>query len=156
MNRDPISYMRKAAISLIPISVAVISLTACTSTESPPVDDTSPSHQSQSEPLGTLAGSEWGYGDGSDRFVGFQQDGRLQGSGGCNRFFGQYSREGEAIQIGPLASTKKMCAPDIMSGEQSLMQALSRASRIDVTHLSLILYSDNGTTLVTLQRRDWD
>ena len=141
-----------AAFSVISMSAALLGLSACTSTKSDPMDDAT-----QSSPqLGTLAGSEWGYGDGSDRFVGFRADGRLQGSGGCNSFFGQYSRSGDTIQIGPLASTKKMCGPDIMQGEQSLMQALSSASRIDVTHLSLILYSDNGTTLVTLQRRDWD
>ena len=156
MSRHRKSYMRKAVISLIPISVAMISLSACTLTESAPVDNSSPSQDNPSPQLGTLAGSEWGFGDESERFVGFRADGRLQGSGGCNSFFGQYSRSGDTIQIGPLASTKKMCAPDIMKGEQALMQALSSSSRIDVTHLSLILYSDNGTTLVTLQRRDWD
>ena len=34
--------------------------------------------------------------------------------GGCNRFFGHYTYDGSAIKIGPLASTRMACAPEVM------------------------------------------
>lgn len=106
--------------------------------------------------INELAGSEWGFGDGSDRFVKFDGDGRAIGSGGCNNFFGAYTLENDTIEIGPLAGTRKMCPAEIMSAEQELMGALQEARRYSATHTVLILRGDDGKTLLTLQRRDWD
>lgn len=103
-----------------------------------------------------LAGSEWGFEGQSDRFVKFENEGRVIGSGGCNNFFGDYQAANGAITIGPIAGTKKMCPPDIMKAEDSLVGGLQMARRFEATHTVLILRDDNGTTLLTLQRRDWD
>jgi heat shock protein HslJ len=61
-----------------------------------------------------LAGSEWrptrlGAADlpaASGIFLRFEDDGRLAGSGGCNRFFGSYKLDGDKIEIGSLGATR--------------------------------------------------
>jgi putative lipoprotein len=61
-----------------------------------------------------LAGSEWrpiaigtAAWTGGEAFVRFEGEGRLAGHGGCNGFFGSYRLDGDGIEIGPLASTRK-------------------------------------------------
>ena len=55
----------------------------------------------------------------------FSTDGRLAGSGGCNRYSGSYTVSGAEISIStPLASTMMMCAEDIMTQESAYLQAL--------------------------------
>lgn len=110
-------------------------------------------------PLYDLAGSEWGFKGGSDkapeRFVQFRAKGELSGSGGCNNFFGTYDLNGTALKIGPLASTKKMCAGG-MEDERAFLGALQSARRIEATHMALNIFGENGELLLGLQRRDWD
>lgn len=103
-----------------------------------------------------LAGSEWGAPDLGDAFVQFQSQGKVIGHGGCNRFFGQYTQNGNAVKIGPLASTKMMCPPPQMETQARLTGALQSAVRVNATHTVLILEGKDGTPLLELQRRDWD
>ena len=96
------------AFPLIPLVIAGIGLglAACAKVASTPKVD---------RPLYDLAGSEWGFEGGSERFVQFRAKGELSGSGGCNNFFGTYDLNGTTLTIGPLASTKKMCASGILA-----------------------------------------
>lgn len=103
-----------------------------------------------------LAGSEWGLEDAPNAFVQFGAEGKLTGHGNCNRFFGSYSQDGQALSIGPIGATKMMCPPEIMQVERRLLGALDAARSIEATHLVLILKDADGTELLTLQRRDWD
>ena len=107
-------------------------------------------------PLASLAGSEWGP-EGRetlDQFVAFKSDGEVIGHGGCNRFFGSYDQDGDVLKFGPLASTKMAC-PNL-GEEQAFMSALQSARQIEATHLRLVLKGENGETILTLRRRDWD
>ena len=69
-------------------------------------------------------------------------DGRASGSGGCNSWSADYdldSREG--LRFGPIASTKKACAPVPMEQEARFFDLLSRVrgySRYGDGSLSLI------------------
>lgn len=103
-----------------------------------------------------LAGSEWSPGEGSKAFVAFKSEGKVIGSGGCNNFNGNYTQDGATVQIGPLATTRKMCPPDIMNMEITLLTALSKARTIETTHLNLTLMDENGIQIMNLQRTDWD
>lgn len=111
--------------------------------------------QAQS-PLSVLAGSEWGPegANADDQFVAFKTGGEVIGHGGCNRFFGTYNQEGDALTFGPLASTKMAC-PNLQQ-EQAFLSALQSARQIEATHMQLILKGENGQPLLTLRRRDWD
>jgi len=60
----------------------------------------------------------------------FGVDGRLAGSGGCNRYSGEYALEGDRLAIGPLASTRKACLEPEGVGEQeaAYLAALARVT----------------------------
>jgi heat shock protein HslJ len=104
----------------------------------------------------SLAGSEWGFGDGDKRFIQFGADGRVSGNAGCNRFGGNYSEDGGKLSFGPLAMTRMMCPPPDMERERAFTEILANSSRFEATHLKLTLYSASGKALATLQRRDFD
>jgi heat shock protein HslJ len=60
----------------------------------------------------------------------FGTDGRVAGSGGCNRFSGGYTLEGDGLTIGPVASTRMACSePEgIDQQERAYFAALARVS----------------------------
>ena len=111
-------------------------------------------------PLATLAGTEWGFAktaeDTPERFVAFKTGGEVIGTGGCNRFFGNFYQDGRALTFGPLASTKKLCPPPVMAAERELLDLLGKVRAADATHLELTLYGADDAVLAVLQRRDWD
>lgn len=139
------------AFPIIPIAAILVGvgLTACAKAASAPKPGAT---------LYELAGSEWSPRNSTNsntgQFVQFKSGGELIGSGGCNNFFGNYDLNGTQLKIGPLASTKKAC-PNLRE-EQAFLKALQDSRRIEATHLSLMLFDEAGTKILTLQRRDWD
>jgi len=81
-------------------------------------------------------------------FVNFGDDGKLEGYGGCNRFFGAYKLASDRIRIGSMGSTMMECRPPIMEREKGLLHALERASRVARHGADLVLYDDAGVRLV--------
>lgn len=66
--------------------------------------------------------------------------GRVAGSGGCNRYFGGYTRAGQTLTIGPVGSTKMMCPDDgVMERESRFFQALAAAQRFEIRDDRLVL-----------------
>ena len=106
-----------------------------------------------------LAGSEWrpSFISAADLPAGikmqveFQPDGRITGSGGCNRFFGGYTVSGNHIKIGPLASTRKGC-PDLLRAETALFARLQAASIFEQTDTTLTLFDEAGAKLAQFVR----
>ena len=60
----------------------------------------------------------------------FDDERRVAGSGGCNRFMATYEVEGGAIRVGPVAGTRMLCTePEGVSEQEgSYFAALERAS----------------------------
>lgn len=81
-------------------------------------------------------------------------DGRVSGSGGCNRIFGSVRLDGQAIAFGQMGSTKMACPGAVMMQEQKFLAALAQARRwrIDAPRRKLILSDEAGTVLVVLAR----
>jgi putative lipoprotein len=82
------------------------------------------------------------------------RDGRLTGSGSCNRFNASYTDEDGRLTIGMAAATRKACEATLMEQEQRFFQALSRVSaqRVrDGTRLELL--ADDRTTVVISAHR---
>ena len=106
-----------------------------------------------------LAGSEWRPSfmsatelpAGIKMQVEFQPDGRITGSGGCNRFFGGYTISGNHIKIGPLASTRKGC-PGLIKVEATFFATLQAASSFAQTDTTLILFDASGGRLAQFVR----
>jgi heat shock protein HslJ len=94
-----------------------------------------------------LTGGEWvvesvgGVSASGDRRarIAIAADGRVTGSGGCNRLMGRADINGETIRFGTLATTRMACAPAIMERERKLLDALAttRTYRIADTMLTL-------------------
>ena len=103
-----------------------------------------------------LAGSEWGLGDGDDRFVQFGADGKVSGHAGCNRFFTSYEQNGSKLKIAGIAATRKLCGDAAMKQEREWLDLLKRVRAIEMTHLKLVLYGAKRTRLAVLKRRDFD
>ena len=67
-------------------------------------------------------------------------NGRVSGSGGCNRFNGSYSTKGNQLKIGPLASTFKACEEPVMEQETRFLSALQATQRYEVNSDGLQIY----------------
>jgi heat shock protein HslJ len=104
-----------------------------------------------------LAGTEWGFaGETSEaaRFVQFRSNGKVSGFSGCNRFIGNYTQNGDALTIGPIATTRMTCRPSAMKREQRFLAMLANVRLAEGSYLKLILKKDDGEALAELVRRD--
>jgi len=72
---------------------------------------------------------------------------RITGFAGCNRFFGNYQREGEHLEIGPLGSTRMSCG-GIDQFEHAFLENLQQASKWTIQNDSLILSRENQSLLI--------
>jgi heat shock protein HslJ len=91
-----------------------------------------------------LAGTQWevtAYNNGKQAVVSLSRGSRITlaftadgvtGSSGCNRFSGPYSIDGEGVKIGPLRTTRMMCAEpaDVMAQERAFLAALQGAGTV--------------------------
>jgi putative lipoprotein len=55
---------------------------------------------------------------------------RVSGQAGCNSFNGAFVETGPKVTIGPLATTRKLCAPALMDMEAKLLAALQAATTV--------------------------
>ena len=69
------------------------------------------------------------------------EDTQVAGSGGCNRFTGNYEMSGDSLSFGPLASTTMAC-PRSMDQETVFQQALGATTNFDLYGNVLELWSD--------------
>lgn len=70
-------------------------------------------------------------------------NGRVSGSGGCNRFNGSYTTQGKQIKMGPLATTFKACEQGTMEQESRFLTAMQQATRYSVNQDGLQIYYKN-------------
>lgn len=78
-------------------------------------------------------------------------DGRVSGSGGCNRFMSQAKIDGEKLTFGLAASTKMACPPAAMDQEARFLKLLEEVKswRVDAATQKLFLLDDKGAPLLT-------
>lgn len=91
------------------------------------------------EPPPQLAGVDWkvtGFNNDRHAVVGVMgesrltlafKDGQVSGSAGCNMFHGTYATEGNQVQLGPLATTRRACDEPLMTQEREFLAALASA-----------------------------
>ena len=77
----------------------------------------------------------------------------MTGSAGCNDYFAAYKTEGDNISIGPIGSTRKICAePEgIMEQEQQYLAALETAATYSLRGDTLDLRTAEGARAVAFQ-----
>ena len=101
------------------------------------------------------AGSEATVLTDSPIFIDFTSDGKISGSGGCNRYFGGWGiLEGtkDTIRIWRTGSTKMACPGPIMTQEHRFLEELSRVSRYATEGKELRLYYDEGRGVLRFSR----
>ena len=101
------------------------------------------------------AGSEATVLTASPIFIDFTSDGKISGSGGCNRYFGGWGiLEGtkDTIRIWRTGSTKMACPGPIMTQEHRFLEELSRVSRYTTEGKELRLYYDEGRGVLRFSR----
>lgn len=74
-------------------------------------------------------------------------EGRASGFSGCNRFTGSYTRDGDAISIGPLAGTMMACPEPRMAAEKAFLDALSGKHGVAIAGDRLTLTPASGSPL---------
>ena len=89
----------------------------------------------------------------------FEDEAKVSGDGGCNRFFGPVKfdmpigKEGR-VEIGPLGATRKACGDMIDDQETRFLAALGRAQRFAIEGDSLMLTGPDGALIARLLRLD--
>src|SRR5690242_17163002 len=58
-------------------------------------------------------------------------DGRAVGRAACNNYTTKYTRDGDSFSFGPMISTKMACNAELMSLEQSYLDALAATTRVE-------------------------
>lgn len=74
--------------------------------------------------------------------------GTVAGSTGCNRYSASYTLDGDAVELGPIASTKMACRPPADAVEREYVAALERVAgwRLEDGQL-VLLDADDGELL---------
>lgn len=83
----------------------------------------------------------------------FGADGRVAGSGGCNRWFGGYAGTGAALTIGDIGATRMACPPALMMQEQRFFEALSRVAGFAIDDTGALRLTDAAGGVLILARR---
>lgn len=84
----------------------------------------------------------------------FGTDGRVGGSGGCNRFTAAYRNDGPRVRIEPVAATRMACAtPGVMDQERAYFKALESVATARFEADRLELRAADGALAVSLVRQ---
>jgi heat shock protein HslJ len=103
-----------------------------------------------------------GYNDGESAVVSplsgttltatFTEDGKVSGSAGCNQYNGSYTLDGDAIAVGPLATTMMACPEPVMAQEQAYLAALESAAKVSVESGRPVLRTAEDAMAVTFAK----
>lgn len=84
----------------------------------------------------------------------FGADGRVFGSTSCNRFNGEYTLDGNAISLGPLAVTKMACEAGLMEQEHRFLEVLNGLNRVSLdSDGRLVMEASKDLTMVAERNR---
>jgi putative lipoprotein len=106
-------------------------------------------------PAAPLAGGEWiveeingaGVIDDARPSLAFGEDGRVSGSGSCNRYGANYAVKGDRLKISATAATLMGCAEPVMIQERTLFALLEKnlAWRVDGDGALVLQSADGGS-----------
>lgn len=78
----------------------------------------------------------------------FTAEGMVSGSGGCNRFNGEFTEDGDVLTIGVVGTTMMACEPLVSDQEDAFLTALGDAKRFTVDGDKLSLSDEEGADLL--------
>lgn len=80
----------------------------------------------------------------------FDTEGRVYGFGGCNRFTGGFTLDGENLSFTPLASTRMACVS--ANVEDAYLDRLALVARYRIENDDLVLGDAEGNALLIFRR----
>lgn len=83
----------------------------------------------------------------------FLGQGRVAGSGGCNRLVGSFNLTGEGVQFGPMGSTLMACPEPLMEQERTMLDALEQVNRFDINEDGMLTLIGGSNGAVLLEAR---
>ncbi|MDA0962638.1 MAG: META domain-containing protein [Proteobacteria bacterium] len=114
------------------------------------------------DPARLLTGPEWriedvagsGIIDNSNITLMFGTDGRVSGSGGCDRMMGGYALTGEGLTFSQMGATMMACPEALMTQEGRVFDALAAVTRFDIddTGALLLIGGPQDAALLTARR----
>lgn len=84
----------------------------------------------------------------------FSADGKVTGTGGCNRYMGQATVKGDAITFGPMAATRMACTPAVMDQENKFHAALETVRSWRIAQGELFLRDGDGNVVLRFTTMD--
>lgn len=81
----------------------------------------------------------------------FHGDGKLSGSGGCNRLLGRYTLTGDKVTVASPGSSRMMCKDQLMAFEHAFMTTLARQDVVGKISGGEIVFSHKGQKLIVLK-----
>jgi putative lipoprotein len=75
-------------------------------------------------------------------------DGTAAGLAGCNNFTGGYALDGDALSLGPLATTRMACAPPLDAVESAYVAALESVASYSIDGNELVMRSADDTPVL--------
>lgn len=81
----------------------------------------------------------------------FEEDGRISGYTGCNRYFSVMTVSNSSLNVGKLVTTRRACTPAISNQERQFIQAIESAVRYQIdSNTWLIMYDNSGNEVLKL------
>ncbi|PKI17529.1 META domain-containing protein [Colwellia sp. 12G3] len=134
-------------IKRLALLVAIlITLTACNSSSSIPAHETLTGNWL----VGSINGNP--VITGSIVQLKFTLENTLSGSASCNNISTSFSSQNNSINIGPIATTRKMCLPALMDQEALVLQALSKVKRFQLYNGQLSMFDQQGSLQLKAKR----
>jgi len=92
--------------------------------------------------------------ESSGAMIRFEPQSQVSGSTGCNRFSCSFTIEAKTLVLGPIAMTRRACAPAIMEQESRMSQSLQRVAnyKFDEDTDSLHLFDKDSQLLMKFSR----
>ncbi|WP_458760200.1 META domain-containing protein [Afipia sp. TerB] len=81
-------------------------------------------------------------------------DGKVTGTGGCNRYMGRAILKGDAITFGPMAGTRMACPPAVMDQENKFHAALETVRSWRIEQGRLLLLDSSGNVALRFSTMD--
>ena len=108
-----------------------------------------------------LIGAEWviediggrGVIDNSHAALEFLPDGRLAGSGGCNRLIGSYTQDADKLSIKPVGTTMMACPVALMEQERRLVELLPLVTGYEIDATGALRLSAGEGKSITARRQ---
>ncbi len=86
--------------------------------------------------------------DNTQVTIQFMDEGRIAGRGGCNNYFGGYTLDATAVEIGQIGATKMACDGPVMQQEDKFFTLLAQIKGYAISGDGVLnLRADDGRTI---------